>query len=107
MIVQVENAVSDDDCRRLMTIYGRHVQQTKVRDQTGHPVVYWLLFRDAADAAEIVPRLVEECLRDVGSEVRPAEPLYPETVILTAMGPGGHHSRHNSKAAKSSSSGCR
>jgi hypothetical protein len=53
MIIQVENAVSDDDCRRLMTIYDRHVQLTKVKDQTGHPVVYPAQFRDTPDAAEM------------------------------------------------------
>jgi hypothetical protein len=94
MIVQVADAVSADDCRRLMTMYDRHVHLTKVRDQTGHPVVYWPLFRDAAYAAEIVPRLVEECLRNIGSQLRFAEPLYPETVILAAMGAGGRHNRH-------------
>jgi 2OG-Fe(II) oxygenase superfamily len=94
MMIQVADAVGPEDCRRLMTIYDRHVHLTKVRDQTGHPVVYWPLLRDAADAAEIVPRLVEEYLCNIGSQQRFAEPLYPETVILTAMGPGGHHGRH-------------
>jgi hypothetical protein len=75
-------------------MYDRHVHLTKVRDQTGHPVVYWPLFRDAADAAEIVPRLVEECLRNIGTQLQPGEPLYPETVILAAIGAGGLHSRH-------------
>jgi len=94
MIIQVADAVSAEDCRRLMTMYDRHVHLTKVRDQTGHPVVYWPLFRDAGDAAEIVPRLFEECLRNISNQLRPAEPLYPETVILAAMGAGGHHDRH-------------
>src|SRR5580693_291412 len=94
MIIQVADAVGPKDCRRLMTIYDRHVHLTKVRDQTGHPAVYWPLLRDAADAAEIVPRLVEECLCNIGSQPRFAEALYPETVILTAMGVGGRHSRH-------------
>jgi hypothetical protein len=93
MIIQLADAVSAVDCRRLMTIYNRHVHLTKVRDQTGHPVVYWPLFREA-DAAEIVPRLVEECLRNIGTQLQPEEPLYPETVILAAIGAGGHHSRH-------------
>jgi hypothetical protein len=94
MIIQVADAVSAEDCCRLMTLYDRHVQQTKVRDQTGHPVVYWPQFRDAPHAAEIVPRLVEECLFYIGSRVQLADPVYPETVILAAIGAGGHHSRH-------------
>ena len=94
MIIQLADAVSAADCRRLMKMYDRHVHLTKVRDQTGHPVVYWPLFRDAAGAIETVPPLVEDCLRDIGGQLRFTEPLYPETVILTAMGPGGHHGRH-------------
>lgn len=94
MIIQVENAVSDDDCRRLMTIYDRHVRLTKVKDQTGHPVVYSAQFRDTPDAAEMVPRLVERCLCSIRHQLQLTDPLYPETVILAALGPGGHHSRH-------------
>jgi 2OG-Fe(II) oxygenase superfamily len=93
MIIKTPNAVGAKDCRRLMTMYDAHVHLTEIRDQTGHPVVYWPEFR-AADDAEIVPALVEECLRNIGSQLRPAEPLYPETVILAAMGAGGRHSRH-------------
>ena len=94
MIIQVANAVSDDDCRRLMTISDRHVHLTQDRDQTGHPVVYWDELRDAPCAAEIIPRLVRECLGDIASRLQPVDPLYPETVILAALGAGGHHSRH-------------
>jgi predicted 2-oxoglutarate/Fe(II)-dependent dioxygenase YbiX len=94
MIIQVEDAVSDGDCRRLMTIYDRHVQQAKVRDQTGHPVVYSDQFRDTPDAAEVVPRLVERCLCSIRHQLQLTDPLYPETVILAALGAGGHHSRH-------------
>ena len=94
MIIQVPDAVGAEDCRQLMTIYDRQVHLATVRDQTGFPVVYWPQFRDAPDAAEIVLRLVEECLRNIGSRLRPVEPLYPETVILAAMGPGGRHDRH-------------
>jgi len=94
MIIQVEDTVSDNDCRRLMTIYDQHVQQAKVRDQTGHPLVYWDELRDAPYADEIIPRLVRECLGDITSRLQPADPLYPETVILAALGAGGHHSRH-------------
>jgi len=93
MIIQIPDAVGAEDGRRLMTIYDRHVHLATVKDQTGHPVVYWPEFR-AADDAEIVPRLVEECLRNIDSQLRFTEPLYPETVILAAMGPGGRHGRH-------------
>ena len=77
-----------------MTMYDRHVHLATVKDQTGFPVVYWPQFRDASDAAEIVLRLLQECLCNIGSQLRSAEPLYPETVILAVMGAGGHHGRH-------------
>jgi predicted 2-oxoglutarate/Fe(II)-dependent dioxygenase YbiX len=93
MIIQVENAVSAEDCRRLMTVYGRCADLTRARDYTGHPVVHWRQFRDVADAAEIVRRLIEECRRRLGAEMKLEDQLYPETVILAAMGAGGCHSR--------------
>jgi hypothetical protein len=89
MIIQVEDAVSDGDCRRLMTIYDRHVQQAKVRDQTGHPVVYSDQFRDTPDAAVVVPRLVKRCLCSIRHQLQLTDPLYPETVILAALGAEG------------------
>jgi len=94
MIIQVENALGAEDCRRLMTMYDRHVHVAEVKDQTGFPVVYWPQFRGAPYADEMVPRLMEECLRNIGNRPRFAAPLYPETVILAAIGAGGHHSRH-------------
>ena len=93
MIIQVADAVSDDECRLLMT-YDRQAQLTKAGDCAGHPVVYWHQLRDAPDAAEIIPRLVEECSCHIGSRLQLADPLYPETVILAAMGAGEYHSRH-------------
>ena len=51
-IVQVADAVSPENCRRLMTMYERLVHLTEVRDQTGYRVVYWPVFRDAADVAK-------------------------------------------------------
>jgi hypothetical protein len=94
MIIQVENAVSEADCHLLTTIYDRQCRLAKVTDHTGHAVVYWAELRDAPFAAEIVPRLVEECLCHITSQLRPADFLYPETVILTVLGAGGYHSRH-------------
>jgi hypothetical protein len=41
-----------------------------------------------------VPRLIEECLRNINGQLWPVEQFHPDTVILAAMGAGGHHSRH-------------
>jgi hypothetical protein len=94
MIIQLANAVTDDDCRLLMTMYDRQVHLATIRDNTGHPVVYWGQLRHAPGAAEIVPPLVETCMRSIGGQLQLTDPLYPETVILAALGAGGFHSRH-------------
>ncbi len=93
MIIQFANAISDDDCRRLTQLYDRQAQSIAVTQDTGHPVLYWNQFRNRA-GAEIVPRLVAECLGTMRSQLQPTDPLYPETVILAALGAGGYHSRH-------------
>ena len=59
-----------------------------------HPIVYWDELRAAPCADEIILPLVRECLREIVSRLQPADPLYSETVILTALGAGEHHSRH-------------
>jgi hypothetical protein len=94
MIAQIANAVSDDDCRVLTEIYDREAPLAKVRDYTGHPVIYWEQLRDVQGVGEIVLSLVKECLRRIARGLQPVDPLYPETVILAALGVGGHHSRH-------------
>jgi len=62
-----------------------------MKDQTGHPVVYWNQFRNAPRADEVVPRLVKVALRYASTFV---DPLYPETVVLAALPLGGRHSPH-------------
>jgi predicted 2-oxoglutarate/Fe(II)-dependent dioxygenase YbiX len=94
MIVQIQNAVSDDDCRLLTKIYDRLAPLATVKDYTGHPIVYWEQFCSAADTAEIVRCLVDEFLRSISTHLQVADPLYPETVILAALGAGGFHGRH-------------
>ncbi|MGC2199256.1 MAG: 2OG-Fe(II) oxygenase [Stellaceae bacterium] len=75
-------------------MYDRQVHLTNAQDHTGHPVVYWDQLRDASGTVDIVPRLVEQCLCNMGSQLQLADRLYPETVILTGLGVDGHHSRH-------------
>jgi predicted 2-oxoglutarate/Fe(II)-dependent dioxygenase YbiX len=94
MIAQIAHAVSDDDCRLLIAIYDREAPRAIARDYTGHPVVYWQQLRDAQDAREIVSRLVKECLCNIETQLQFGDPLYPETVILAALGVGGRHARH-------------
>jgi hypothetical protein len=94
VIAQIANAVSDNDCRLLAALYDRQAPLAKVRDYTGHAVVYWEQLRDAPSAGYIVSRVVKECLRNIEIQLRPPDPIYPETVILAALGAGGYFARH-------------
>ena len=77
MIIQLEHAVSDDDCRRLTAMYDCRAALTNARDYTGHPVVYWEQLRELPAAVEIVSPLVENCLCTLGELLPAAGPLYP------------------------------
>lgn len=94
MIIQIEHALSENDCRRLMEMYDRYIHLTKETDYTGHPVLYWFHLQDVPGAGEIFRRLVGECLRKITGSLQLPGALYPETVILATMGPGGCHPRH-------------
>jgi len=94
MIVQVTETITDRDCQRLITMYNRHRLLTDLSGYTGNPVVYWNYLQDIPDASQIIPRLVEQCLRRIRNALLFEDPLYPETVLLAALGPGGRHSQH-------------
>ena len=94
MIIQIENAVGENDSQRLITAYDQCVHLTNVRDQTGHPVVYWQHMRDAPGLDDVVARLIQGCLSKISGSLQSAKPLYPQTVVLAAIGPGGCHSCH-------------
>jgi predicted 2-oxoglutarate/Fe(II)-dependent dioxygenase YbiX len=94
MIFQITETVTYHDCQRLITMYNRQAHLTDVRGQTGHPVVHWSHLQDAPDVNEIIPRLVAQCLRHLSNALDLADLLYPEAVLLAALGPGGYHSKH-------------
>jgi hypothetical protein len=77
MILQLDDALSADDCRSL-------VVECRACVKVGE-VLRWPGFGGA-----LAPAIVEEC-----RSLLPFDgPLYPETVILTGLGPGGFHTPH-------------
>jgi predicted 2-oxoglutarate/Fe(II)-dependent dioxygenase YbiX len=93
MIIQVTETISDSDCQRLMMLYNQHAHFSGIKDQTGHPIVYWNQFRDEPSADDIVAPLVRACLGYISVSTF-VDPLYPETVVLAALPRGGCHSPH-------------
>jgi 2OG-Fe(II) oxygenase superfamily len=94
MIAQVEDAIGKDDCRLLMKLYDQLAHVTNLVDYAGHPIVDWPLMREMPDARSIFPSLVRGCVTTIRAALQLSDPLYPETLILAAIGPGGRHSRH-------------
>src|SRR5580704_8300679 len=102
MIIQLENALTDDDCRCLVELYEQNASLSeeqyghllKNRDHAETPILYWDHIEDLPKAIEMVPRIVSECSRKVVKSFGLTERLYPETVIITKFGPGAYHPLH-------------
>src|SRR5690349_6179913 len=91
-MIIISSAATREDCHHLMKMYDKNVNIANVRDEAGFPVVYWPSFSD--ESAEIVSRLVQNCLSCIRINQLYHEPVYPETIILSRIGAGGSYSRH-------------
>jgi 2OG-Fe(II) oxygenase superfamily len=94
MIIQLDHAIVDADCDRLMEIYDACAKAACATDYSGFPVVHWPSFRHQEGARDIVGRLVTTCRSRMMELVGSSEQLFPETIILATMGVGGRHPRH-------------
>jgi hypothetical protein len=94
VIVQVENALSRRSCRRLMALYDRHVGHATGTDYTGHAVLYCDTDLPTAERAP-VRCAVDAASARVAAAPELADPVYPETVELAALGAGGRHPQHS------------
>jgi hypothetical protein len=94
-IVQIDGALDREPCQRLMELYDSGLPQCTVRDATGHGVFYCFSTRMPARTVEFLVQVVRKCSGRVDALfAEQGGPFYPETVALTAIGPGGFHARH-------------
>jgi hypothetical protein len=93
MILQITETISEADCSRLIDLYNQHKQFSAAKDGCGNPLVYW---HRSVPGGEIITNLVKRAGRFVWDILPPIAPdlIYPETVLLTALGPGGFHIEH-------------
>ncbi len=91
MIIRIEKALNPVDCQQLINFYDQTAKFSNNKDTTGHPVVY---YEKISDPDKIIPKLVLDCLEYIEEDFELGYRLYPETVILAAMGVGGHHPIH-------------
>jgi len=100
MIIQIENALSDQDCHCLAKMYDQHVHLSKEqylhlsKEREQSPILFWYHLEALSGAIEIFQRVVSECSDKIIESFGLERLLYPETVILARMGPGGYHPRH-------------
>lgn len=90
MILEISQFLKSVDCRALCDGFDNLADKATMRDVTGHAVVDWRLIASS-------PRLAMACrgiVARVTQALQPFGTVFPETVILTAMGPGGLHPLH-------------
>ena len=92
MLLQVHDFISPEDCLRLLTIYDQCAAVSRTRDFSEYPVIYWNHFRSIDEMNSLTlatsSRIVN-LLKDLTTEQ-----LFPETILLTGLGPGETHPPH-------------
>jgi 2-oxoglutarate-Fe(II)-dependent oxygenase superfamily protein len=92
MIVQFDQAISEQDCRSLVEIYERRIRGRNITD----------LYITAANPVELATPYMSECLDLCRTALNISERLYPETVLLTKLATGGLLRRHADNCRKNS-----
>jgi hypothetical protein len=96
MIVQIDNALSKKECRSFVRMYHSylHLASGAAYDEGDHPALYSTDLQDLPETHEPLRRIVMQCWTGVSESLGLSFQIYPETVILSALGPGGSHPRH-------------
>jgi predicted 2-oxoglutarate/Fe(II)-dependent dioxygenase YbiX len=84
--------LSEELCATLRQVYDERVHLSQHKDYSGWPVLYWEQLRDAPGLRAVIRLLVKavgtiiDLLGDGTHRI--------ETVLMVALGSGGHHSAH-------------
>jgi hypothetical protein len=97
MLLRIENFLGTPECCRLCQGFDAASRRARQRDYTGHPVLDWHIIRADPELASICKRVAERILIQIRAN---DETLDLETIILTAIGPGGHHPLHADNSKK-------
>jgi hypothetical protein len=103
MMLYAAPLLAEIECRLLRRAYEHNIAKSEDNDYSGWPVLRLRHF--VGEVRDVVGKCVGEAVRvaegmqeyrlGVSGEYMPTlARLYPETIILTAMGPGGHHVAH-------------
>ena len=94
MIFQVDGALDPAACRRLCDIYDRHRERAQITDYSGFPVLHWWDFETAPEIDHMMRVLMKQTEDRIVGFLPELAPIYPETLFLAYLGPGGCHPRH-------------
>lgn len=95
MFLEIPGFLSSSDCDVVCAGFDLVSHKARQHDYTGHAVIDWHLMQAQPSLAHASEAIVKRVL----AEVQFYGPLRVETVVLTAIGPGGFHPLHadNSK----------
>lgn len=91
MIVRHDNFLNPDDCAKLRLVYDEKAPNVSERDYSGFPVVRHHDFV-ITSAYEVLQKVTIGVITEL--EKNGIIGQYPETVLMTGLGIGGHHILH-------------
>lgn len=77
-----------------MEIYDQHADLVALEDYTGHRVLHCLHSLITSDQRDLIRDVVWDCYQKLIRGLNPSRKVYPETVLVTAIGVGENHPRH-------------
>jgi 2OG-Fe(II) oxygenase superfamily len=84
--------LSEGLCTDLRQMYDNRIGRSRHKDYSGWPVLYWEQLRDAGESAHAIRLVVQAGGAIIGVHGHGVHRI--ETVLMVALGPGGHHSAH-------------
>lgn len=92
-VVQQPDVVDRATCELLIDVYESCAGAATFCDHHGHPIVTWSQREMPRTAKAAISSIASRCLELTASTVSDG-PIYPETVILAAIGDGHGHAPH-------------
>jgi hypothetical protein len=96
MMLYAAPLLAEIECRLLQRAYQHNIAKSEDNDYSGWPVLRLRHF--VGEVRDVVGKCVGEAIRVAEAMLQPYRlgigGLYPETIVLTAMGPGGYHVAH-------------
>jgi 2OG-Fe(II) oxygenase superfamily len=94
MILQLSDAIREEDCCGLIAIFDQNAHRASHADSFGNAILYPHELASLPYAISVLQRVAADCAKTIVERFQLPVALYPETVVLTKLGPGGFHPPH-------------